>query len=93
MRLLEPNEVRLDGQWIKVGDEVVDDDTTRRIRELISCALTKVAIAKNGWEALYVDQRDGRMWELTYPHSDWHGGGPPSLINVAKDHVQTKYGL
>jgi hypothetical protein len=33
------------------------------------------------------------MWELTYPHKDWHGGGPPSLANVTKDYVQRKYRL
>lgn len=93
MRLLEPNEVLLEGRWIKEGNKVVADDTTSRIEHLISSELDKLATSDDGWDVLYIDRRDGRMWELTYPHKDWHGGGPPSLTNVAKDHVQRKYRL
>jgi hypothetical protein len=93
MKPLEPNEVRLEGQWLKAGDQVIADDTARRIDELISSELTRVSSSKDGWDVLYVDERDGRMWELTYPHSEWHGGGPPSLTNVTEDYARTKYGL
>ncbi|MGA2231752.1 MAG: Imm27 family immunity protein [Tepidisphaeraceae bacterium] len=93
MRLLEPNESVLEGRWIKAGGGVVADDTSRRIEELISAQLTRLAASEDGWDILYVDKRDGRMWELTYPHKDWHGGGPPLLTNVAKDLAERKYRL
>jgi hypothetical protein len=92
MKPLEPNEDRLEGQWLKINDKVIADDTARRIDELISSGLTRVAASKDGWDVLYVDKRDGRRWELTYPHKDWHGGGPPTLICVSDDYVGTKYG-
>ena len=93
MRLLEPNEVQLEGHWIKAGSKVVADDTARRIDELVSSHLAKRATSDDGWDVLYLDRRDGRLWELTYPHKDWHGGGPPSLANVTEDYVQKKYRL
>jgi hypothetical protein len=93
MKLLEPNEELLEGRWIKVGGKVVADDTARRIEELISTQLTKVATSEDGWEVLYLDKRDGRHWELSYPNKDWHGGGPPSLASVTKEYVERKYHL
>ena len=33
----------------------------------------------------------GRYWERTYPHSDWHGGGPPCLTNITFDAAKEKY--
>jgi hypothetical protein len=91
MILLEPDEVRLEGQWLKKGGKVIADDTAIRIEELISSELTRLAASVDGWDVLYVDKRDGRLWELTYPHKEWHGGGPPSLAYVTKDYVQMKY--
>ncbi len=93
MKPLGPDEVQLEGKWEKVAGKVIADDTALRIKELVSSELTKLATSNGGWDVLYVDKRDGRMWELTYPHSDWHGGGPPSLTHVTKDYVKAKYGL
>lgn len=93
MRPLQPNEQRLEGQWLKVDAKVVADETARRIDELISTELTKVAASEDGWDTLYVDARDGRKWELTYPQKEWHGGGPPTLICVSDSYARAKYKL
>jgi hypothetical protein len=93
MNLLNPDEVLLEGRWIKAGAAVVADDIARRIEELISSHLTKVAASVDGWEVLYLDEHDGRFWELSYPHKDWHGGGPPSLANLSKDQAERKFRL
>lgn len=93
MKLLDPKEVLLEGRWIKTGTMVVADDTARRIEDLISSQLTRLNVSADGWEVLYLDKRDGRFWELSYPHKDWHGGGPPSLANITKDHAEKKYRL
>ena len=91
MNPLEPNEQRLEGQWLKVNAKVVADETSRRIEELISTVLTKVATSEDGWDTLYIDNRDGRKWELTYPHKEWHGGGPPTLTCVTDVEACAKY--
>jgi hypothetical protein len=93
MKPLGKAEVRLEGQWIRTFGKVVADDVAARIDELVSSQLTKVTASKDGWDVLYVDRQDGRMWELTYPHKEWHGGGPPVLTCVTKDYVRSKYGL
>ena len=91
MSPLDPNEQRLEGQWIKVDAKVVADETARRIDELISTELTQIATSEDGWDTLYVDKRDGRKWELTYPHKEWHAGGPPTLTCVPDSCVRAKY--
>ncbi|MFN0018106.1 MAG: Imm27 family immunity protein [Pirellulaceae bacterium] len=88
---LQPNEQVLIGRWTTVGGKVVADETARRIDEIVSSSLSKVAVSEDGWDILYVDERDGRKWELTYTHSEWHGGGPPTLTLVSEDNAHRKY--
>jgi hypothetical protein len=40
---------------------------------------------------LYVDASDGRYWELIYPDSQLHGGGPPTLRNLSEASARKKY--
>ena len=93
MKLLESTEHQLHGQWKKVGNHLVADDTAKRIDWLLSTKLRKLAVSSDGWDVLYVDDRDGRKWELTYPNKEWHGGGPPALECVDEDYVISKYKL
>ena len=88
---LAPNENKLEGQWLKVDAGVIADETCQRIEELISTELTKIATSEDGWDTLYVDIRDGRKWELTYPYKEWHGGGPPTLTCVSDDYARSRY--
>jgi Immunity protein 27 len=90
---LQPGEVRLDGKWEFVGGKMRADPVTERIELLTTKYLTKVSMDASGWETLYRDPQDGRYWELTYPQSHMHGGGPPSLVLVEKDQVKSKYNL
>jgi hypothetical protein len=91
MSPIKSHENRLEGHWLKVAHKVIADDTSHRIEKLISSELTKLVSSEDGWDVLYIDQRDGRKWELTYPHGEWHGGGPPMLTCVSDDYVRTKY--
>jgi hypothetical protein len=67
------------------------DAVCDRIAVLLEKYLEKVATT--GWDTLYRDPQDGRYWEVLYLHGEMHGGGPPSLVQVAKDSVREKYGL
>ncbi|NCC98721.1 MAG: hypothetical protein EOL95_03325 [Bacteroidia bacterium] len=47
----------------------------------------------NGWEILYKDNSDNRLWELIYPNSEMHGGGAPMLRTIDKESAISKYGV
>ena len=86
-----PEETDLLGEWEVVGGVAVADATCKRIDTLVEQILQEVEVAKNGWDILYRDSEDGRYWELTYPHSSWHGGGPPRLTYLTTEEAKAKY--
>jgi hypothetical protein len=88
---LNRHEMQLVGQWIAVGQQVGGDEICNRIEALIRGHLQKISTRENGWIHLYIDPNDGRLWELTYPHGDWHGGGPPTLTCISQDDSQRLY--
>jgi hypothetical protein len=92
---LKPEETDLIGQWVKKEASVVADPVEVRINQLIAHKLQKLAVSpeSGGWEILYRDPDDGRYWELTYPHSEMHGGGPKRLTNLPAIAAITKYRL
>lgn len=89
---LKPNETDLFGKWEVVDGNTVADATAQRIEALVERHLDKVAADASGWETLYRDPDDGRYWELTYPESSWHGGGPPRLTYLSPEQARAKYG-
>jgi hypothetical protein len=93
MTQIDPSEVALTGRWRETPDGVQADDVARRIEALTTSYLRAVAHASNGWSVLYEDPADGRYWELTYPMSDMHGGGPPSLIAIDPSDARERYNL
>jgi hypothetical protein len=77
---LESWETSLVGKWELVDGKVVGNDTEQRIDVLLTTGyLQELASRESGWTTLYRDLEDGRLWELTYPRSDMHGGGPKQL--------------
>jgi hypothetical protein len=90
---LRPGETLLEGKWIVVDGAVDGDDACKRIEELVRTCLKQIGVAEAGWAKLFVDPVDGRYWEQTYPNSEWHGGGPPTLTCVSDDYARAKYKL
>jgi len=90
-RLLDPAERLLRGSWVHTDGEIANDETTNRILWLVEHHLELVAQSSDGWSELYRDPVDGRLWELTYPDSDLHGGGPPRLSVIDRTEAQNAY--
>lgn len=89
---LAPEETRLVGQWQSVRGAIQADPVAERIKSLVRDSLVRVGSTVDGWDTLYRDPIDGRLWELIYPQSAMHGGGPPSLVVIAASDAAQKYG-
>jgi hypothetical protein len=90
---LSTHETLLAGGWVSKKGQTVNDGVSERIRWLIKNSLKRVAVDTTGWDTLYEDPHDGRLWELIYPHSEMHGGGPPLLRVVLPEEARLKYSL
>ncbi len=80
------------GAWQIKRETVVADPVCERIEWLISNHLVQLGADASGWDELYRDPNDGRLWELTWPQSEMHGGGPPRLTCLTFDAARRKYG-
>jgi Immunity protein 27 len=88
---LRPDESLLRGQWDDLHGEIKPDAVSLRIDSLVQSQLIRVAADVSGWDVLFRDPADGRLWELTYPHSASHGGGAPQLAVVDSRVAASKY--
>jgi hypothetical protein len=88
---LSPSETLLVGAWLSKNGHIIEDPVSLRIRWLILSSLRRNATDATGWDTLYEDPRDGRLWELIYPQSEMHGGGPPLLRVVTEAEARLKY--
>ncbi len=89
---IAPIETLITGKWISQGGRVIADEGCSRIDKLVRSHLIKLADAMEGWDVLYRDPVDGRLWEHTYPQSHLQGGGPPQIRCLTPGEARTKYG-
>jgi hypothetical protein len=82
--------LEIEGAAHVVDGRVMADANWKWIDELVASRLVKVA--GGGWETLYRDRVDDRLWELDYPEGSLHGGGPPRLRRLSEDDARAKYG-
>lgn len=92
MKLIN-TESKLVGKWIYDNGVMRKDEITQQIEWLINNHLKKIATDETGWDVLYADPDDSRLWELTYPQSEMHGGGPPSLTYISNEEAKKKYAV
>jgi len=53
--------------------------------------LDKIGTDASGWCSLYRDRVSGDLWEISYPHSEMHGGGPRSLARISPSDARARY--
>jgi hypothetical protein len=80
-----------DGVPLGRDNMTVLDAQAQRIEELIDGYLQGLAASENGWSRPFRDPTDGRLWELSYPDSSGHGGGPPKLRQVTPENATKRY--
>lgn len=86
---LGKNEVLLKGE--NMFGKPFPGETTKRIRYLQENVLKEISSREGGWIILYVDESDGRFWELFYSEYNEHDAGPPSLRNISEAEAKEKY--
>jgi hypothetical protein len=85
-------EKQLRGTWTRdASGRWVEDEVCIEIRRLLNERLERVAT--DNWIELYRDRIDGQYWELSYPESYHHGGGPPMLTMLEPEEAIRKYGV
>lgn len=89
--LLAPDEVLLTGRWLGEGAARADDEVERRIRWLVTTVLEVRGTSTDGWDWLFADPADGRLWELTFPSGSLHGSGPRRLAVIEREAAARKY--
>jgi len=71
-----------DGHMRAVGDAPLIDDLLKN--ELVE-------VRMDNWAVLYRHNETGEYWDLTYPQSEMHGGGPRRLRVVTDPSDWTPY--
>jgi hypothetical protein len=67
------------------------NDVPARIDYLTENVLKEIAVNNDEWTRLYLDESDGRYWELFYGEANWKDIGPPSLRNISEEEAKEKY--
>ena len=67
--------------------ESLGDAACNQIKSLLR-ALTQCGSTDGGRIQLYRDADGSIFWELTYPHGEMHGGGPPRLESFSLDELR-----
>ena len=90
-RKISGDELEICGKWVVNQGKVEGDENCHRIETLIVDHLRAIGSDWSGWNRLYQDPDDDRYWELTYPESELHGGGPPCLACISEEEARQKY--
>ncbi|MDZ7679051.1 MAG: Imm27 family immunity protein [Acidimicrobiales bacterium] len=58
-------------------------EMAKHLRELVNDDLR--------WITVFIDDKTGQLWRMSFPHSEMHGGGPPLLEPVTREEVLQEF--
>lgn len=88
---LHSNEYSFPFESVASSYTISKEDHKLQNKNEVDANWVRVADRECGWTTLYFDPRDSSYWELTYPQSHLHGGGPPQLSRVEKSMARELY--
>jgi Immunity protein 27 len=65
--------------WVSEDGKMVVRGDAAAIDEMLGTKLEKVRSDASGWLVVYRHRETNQFWELSYPQSEMHGGGPRRL--------------
>jgi hypothetical protein len=84
-------EFEIRGDWAESNGVAIANEACKRIYRLTTSYLEYLGKSSDGWDALYRDPMNARLWELVYLQSDRHGGGPPTLRCLPYEVAKLKF--
>ncbi|TMJ46257.1 MAG: hypothetical protein E6G85_31775 [Alphaproteobacteria bacterium] len=71
--------------WIFRDGKMVAEGGTKAIDDLLA---KLVELKRGNWATLYRHVETGELWDLVYPQSEMHGGGPRQLRRLDHNHPE-----
>lgn len=90
-QIIQSDEQKIIGSWTVVDTGIKADQNCERIEFLVSNFLNKITTDESGWDTLYQNPEDGKLWVLFYPDNHLHDGGPPSLKLISNSEAQSRF--
>ena len=81
----------MDRELTSPGAEETVIESAPRVACLVDSYFEQLSVRDDLWSCLYRDPGDGRLWELTYPQSEYHGGGAPRLAVIDGQAAAERY--
>lgn len=80
-------------EWKLQGKKIIESSECLDIKRMLESELIEIATRDDGWIKLLKHKTTDEIWELDYPQSEMHGGGPPTLENLSKMEIKARYGI
>jgi hypothetical protein len=65
--------------WYAEDGKVIAREDAAAIDEMLATKLEEVRTEEGGWVVIFRHRDTNQLWELSYPQSELHGGGPRRL--------------
>jgi hypothetical protein len=87
--MADPNDLR--DLWYSEDGKMLAGADALAINEMLATKLEEVRTDVTNWIVIFRHRDTNQLWELSYPQSELHGGGPRRLrlIDSAPDHPLT----